>query len=653
MINKLNISLFLLLLFVGSVSSQNVDFFKRNFPNDRNGLNNAVNNIYDGDDYYADDFYVKALKYYQKANDFNPNCAILNYKIGNCYLFSIEKSNAEKYFTKAFELNPNVSPDILYKLGMANQLTYNFTKAIEYYNKYKFIVKSDDKLKKIINKKITECNNGIELIKNPIKGNIYPIDNINTEYPEYGALINADESKLFFTSRRKGTTGNQVDPYDLRYYEDIYEISKVKNEWGSVVNVGPPLNSNTHDAVVGISLDGQILFTYKNTKSSIGNLFISYLDSDKWTAPVELPKPINSKYQESSACLSPDGNILYFVSNRPGGLGGKDIYYSKKVNDTWSEPINLKVLNSEYDEDGLYIHPNGKTIYFSSKNDKSMGGFDIFISEQNEKGEWQEPKNIGYPINSPDDDLYFVMSADAKHGYFTSNKAGGKGDKDIYMIDFSDFESIQKDNYLTLVKGKVLDSISNKPIFAEIEIVDNDKGKLISKFTSNSLTGDYMISLPSGKNYGISISAENHLFYSDNFTLTESKEYKEKVKNIYLLPMQKGSKAILKNIFFAYASDSLYPESYSELDRVVKLLKKYPKTNIEISGHTDNQSSLKTNKKLSKNRAKSVYDYILSKGIKSKRLTYKGYAFFYPIASNDTEEGRKQNRRVEIKIIKN
>ncbi len=653
MVNK--ITLLLLFLSIYSLSySQNIDFLKKNFPNNKDGLNKAVDNIFDGDDFYTDGFYAKALKFYKKANDFNPNCAILNYKIGVCYLNSTNKAKAQKYFLKAYKLKPFVTNDILFKLAQSYQLTYKFDKAIEYYKKYlnNLIAKDISKQTIIVNKKIDECNTGKLLVKNPVKGKIINLKNINSKYAEYGAIINADESKIFFTSRRKGTTGNEVDPFDLKYYEDVYVATKNNNEWQEPLNIDKPLNTNKHDAVAGISEDAQTLFLYRNTKSSVGNIFISYLQGDKWSEPKEMPEPINSKYQESSACLSPDRNTLYFVSNRKGGLGGKDIYYSVKKDNKWSEPVNIKILNTKYDEDGLFIHPNGKTLYFSSKGHNTMGGFDIFMSEKNDKGEWSKPKNIGYPINTPDDDLYFVMSADAKHGYFTSNKDGGKGDKDIYLIDFTNSKSLQQNNYLTLLKGTITDAKTKKPIKAYIEITDNKKNKIISKLYSNEQSGEFMISLPAGKNYGISISADNYLFYSDNFTLPDSSRYKEITKNIDLLAMEKGAKTILKNIFFDYASDSLRKESYAELNRVVDLLKKYPKTKIEISGHTDNKSSLKTNKELSKARAKRIYDYLISKGIKSKRLTYKGYAFFYPIASNDTEDGRKQNRRVEIKILR-
>ncbi len=627
--------------------SQNIDFYKKNFPDKLNELNKAVDNIFHGDEFYTDNFYAKALKYYLQANDFNPNSAILNYKIGNCYLNSDYKDKAKPFFEKAYKLKNNITPDIEFKLGQVNQLTYNFAKAINYYKKYlkSLSGKNTDKRKQIIVKKITECKNGILLIKNPVKGKIKLVEGINTEYAECRAFINADESKIFFTSRRK-TLDKKVNPYNLQYYSDIYVSKKNdKGKWQSPKNI-KNINTKRDDIVAGVLADGNTLFLSRSKTTSTGNIFVSYLQDTVWSKPQEMPNPISSKFKESSVCLSPDGNILYFVSNRPKGVGGKDIYYCKKEGNKWGKPKNLKALNTKYDEDALFMHPNGKTLYFSSKGYNTMGGYDIFVSHKNENGEWSAPKNMGYPINTPDNDLYFAMSADAKHGYFTINK---NGNKDIYMIDFSGLKkTLQNNNNLTILTGIVKDINTKENLDVNIEITDNDKNEIISKFILSKNTDKYLVSLPAGKNYGFYISAENYLFYSDNFNLKKSQGYNKINKDIYLRPIKKDEKIILRNTFFNNTGDTLYSSSYTELDRLASMLKKYPKIKIEILVSSNNDKLLKASKKISKQMAKHIYLYLTAKGIKSRRLRYKGNT----IAANNINESQDLKPQIEIKILK-
>jgi outer membrane protein OmpA-like peptidoglycan-associated protein len=280
-----------------------------------------------------------------------------------------------------------------------------------------------------------------------------------------------------------------------------------------------------------------------------------------------------------------------------------------------------------------------------------MGGYDVFYSVIQPDGTCSEPKNMGYPINTPDDDLYFTMSGSGLHGYFSSVRPEGKGDKDIYLIDFTETISPMNIASVTLIKGEVRDSTTGQPIEAEIEITDNVKNELVAIFTSNSVTGEYLISLPSGKNYGITLKAKDCLFHSENFDIPESAAFSEVTMNVVLNKINVGSRVVLRNIFFNYASDVIRGESFSELERMYLLLKENPNMRIEISGHTDNQSSMETNMKLSTARAKAVVEYLVNKGIDPKQMESKGYAYTQPIASNDTEEGKKQNRRVEYKIL--
>ncbi|MFN5786021.1 MAG: OmpA family protein, partial [Flavobacteriia bacterium] len=387
------------------------------------------------------------------------------------------------------------------------------------------------------------------------------------------------------------------------------------------------------------------------------------------------------KYHESSACYSPDGNALYFVTDKPGGLGDRDIYVSyKDAKGKWGEAINLgPVINTKYGEEAVYIHPDGKTLYFSSQGHQTMGGFDIFKSVYNDSLKiWSKPENIGFPVNTPDDDVFLVVSASGKRGYYTSFNPNGFGEKDLYMITFLGPEKPMaqrnednliasqaapvketvvapvmeiKEAQLTILKGVITDALTTKPLEATIEIIDNQANQVIASFTSNSSTGKYLVSLPAGKNYGIAVKKEGYLFHSENFDIPNTAAFQQVEKDVELKKVAVGSKIILKNIFFDFDKATLRPESTNELQRLTKLLHDVPTLKIEISGHTDSKGANEYNLKLSDNRAKAVVDYLIKAGISSNRLVYKGYGEEQPISTNETDEGRQLNRRTEFKIL--
>jgi len=646
-----NIILGLLLILISNfIIAQNIEFEKENFT-DIDAFNDANDNFIDGNDYFKDRDYYNALSLFIKANDFNPNNAELNFKIGVSYLYSSQKNKALSFIEKSYALDPLYSSQYSFQKGRTYQYLLQFDNAISEYNKY---LEKDisSKQKKITEKKIQECKIGKELVSNPIKGIVHNIEAVNSEFADYSPMITADESIIIFTSRRAETTGGQKDPFDLQYYEDIYISKRIEGTWSEPEKIKGYLNTGKHDSNVGLSLDGQILYIYRSNRNN-GDVYECKLEGDTWISPKALPEPINSKYVETSISLSPNGNILYFVSNRPKGLGGKDIYSSTKdENGKWGEAINLgENINTEFDEDGVFIHPNGKTLYFSSKGHNTMGDYDIFKSELNSEGVWQKPVNVGYPINSPEDDIFFFLNASGDKGYFSSVKEDGLGSKDIYYIDFNEEDKAKVESKLALVKGVIIDSKTKDPIEANIEIVDNKSQEIIANFKSNSKTGDYMVSLPFGFDYALTVEKNGYLFYSINFNLTDSSKYQEIELEIGLPDTCVNSIAVLRNIFFDYGKTTLKSESKHELDKVYDLLMKYPTMRMEISGHTDNVSSLKFNQRLSENRAKSVAKYFVKKGISKERLVSKGYAFSKPIADNDTKKGRKQNRRVEFIVL--
>ncbi len=534
-----------------------------------------------------------------------------------------------------------------------------------------------------MNDRIEECRTGKKLSQDPERVWIDNLgDSINTKYPEYGVVINANSSLLLFTSRRPSTLGGEKDERIGEYFEDIYFSRRIPGKgWTGAKNLGEPVNTDEHDATVCISSDGRKMMVYRGDQ----DLYESYLRDGNWTEPDDntTKKHVNSDLKENSAWYSYNGERLYFVSTRkePDNEGGRDIFVSdwNADKERWGPVRNLgPTVNTPHHEDGVFLHPDGKTMYFSSQGHKGIGGFDIFRTEKKNDTTWTAPENIGYPINTPDDDVFFVVGASGRYAYFSSIRKEGYGEKDIYRITFLGPEKkpilqsednlvasitrpvkekvtepkvkVRQSN-LTLLKGKIRDSESKEPLKANLEIVDNDKNEVVSRTESKKGSGKYLVSLPAGKNYGIAVKKDGYLFHSEHFNIPDTAAYQEYQKNIDLMRIEVGNKVILKNIFFDTDEYTLRDASIPELQRLIRLLEENADIRIEISGHTDNRGSEAYNKKLSKNRAKAVVEYLTEHGVDEERLTYKGYGESQPIATNKTEEGRQKNRRTEFKIV--
>ena len=705
-----------LILFSATFSfSQNVEFEKANFADKKDLLKDAKNNLEDGLDAFklgkqeydfvlegyvgknkcypvsrrdyqrAGDIYFKqAQPFLVKAQDFNPNNAELNYMLGVInFNLNPQSDAATKFLEKAISLNGKIPADASYFLGWAYQFQLKWDDAIKYYQFQLKVLDADAKENAFaiedVTKKINECKIGKIETANPQRVFVDNLGStINSSYPEYSAFISADESMMVLTARRENSTGGKIDEGDSWPFEDLYQSFKVNGKWTPAQNFGPIVNSEEHDASSGLSSDGTTMFIFKYKEKDGGDIYTSNLVGSTWTKPEHLNKNINSKSHESSVSLSYDAKRLYFISDREGNLGGGDIYYSDKdIKNEWGPAVNLgPSLNTKYGEEGVFIHPDGKTIYFSSKGHKTMGGYDVFKSVF-ENGIWSEPINLGYPINGPDDDVFFVISGSGSHGYFASSKQGGFGDKDIYKITFLGLEKppivMNEDNLLasvaapvsefkaekilnsgpkmTILKGVISDAKTNVPLEATLELIDNTLNEVIATFKSNSTTGKYLVSLPSGKNYGIAVKKDGYLFHSENFDLKASEVFQEVEINVALKQIDVGQSIVLKNIFFDFDKATIRMESANELDRLIKLLTDNPTLKIELGSHTDNKGSDEYNQKLSQSRSQSVVTYLIGKGILTDRLVAKGYGETIAVATNDTEEGRQENRRTDFKIL--
>jgi flagellar motor protein MotB len=477
---------------------------------------------------------------------------------------------------------------------------------------------------------------------------------LNTPFNDYAPVISADGATMMFTSNRPSTERELAKGKAGR--ENIYEVimDPRKKKWGAPELLGPSVNApGRNNSAIALSPDGQRMLVYRDNNDGNGNIFESVLNGTEWSELVEFPEPINSEEHESSACYSPDGRTIYFVSDRKDGVGGKDIWLvTRNDEDRWSGLKNLgPVINTAEDEQGVFMHADGRTLYFSSKGHAGSGGHDLFVAKLDEQG-WSAPKNLNAPLNTPGDDLYIVFLADGKTAYMSSERAGGMGEKDLYEVKFAPLPGRKaQDPLLTVLKGQVLDEETKQPVEGDIEITDNSTNASLSKQRSNSSTGNFLLSLPSGKNYGISVSAPGYLFHSENFDLKDTAGYKEVVMVIELKKVKVGSTIVLNNVFYDFDKATLRSESFSELDALVRLLKANAKLRIELGSHTDDKGADEYNLKLSDARAASVVAYLVGKGIAQERLMAKGYGESAPVATNETEEGRQQNRRTEFKVL--
>lgn len=495
-------------------------------------------------------------------------------------------------------------------------------------------------------KRIETAKFRIKAIENPVP--FKPVNlgpNVNTSGYEFVNYITPDRRKLYFT--RRMTSGSRRDE-QFFYCENINDSA-----WSPAVDIGPPINSELDEGAMTVSPDGQnLFFSGCNNIDGFGScdLYVSQLEGDNWGIPVNLGPVVNTPGWESQPSFSSDGRTLYFVSNRPGGKGSSDIWITKRaLNGEWSEPYNAgDSINTKEAERGPFIHPDAKTLYFSSKGHTGMGQGDIFYSKLT-NGVWSKPVNLGYPINSEEDEVTMIVDNDGRYAYYSSAKEKGFGLQDIYQFELPATVRPKRVSYM---KGIVYDSITKKPLKADIRLLQLVTGDTVIFSSSNSSDGSYLLVIPAGENYALNVQREGYLFYSAHFEMKEETNYINPFrKDIPLKPLGIGESIVLRNIFFDTDSFNLLPESTVELDYLIQLLKKNKGMRIEIRGHTDNVGTEEYNLVLSEKRARSVYNFLIKSGIDSQRLRYKGFGATVPVATNTTPNGRSLNRRTEMVVI--
>ena len=481
--------------------------------------------------------------------------------------------------------------------------------------------------------------------KHPSKDYVFaPInlgEGINTKDLEYFPSLTIDGSKMIFTRRIAGD-------------EDFYESNFINGKWSDAKPLGGKVNTNLNEGAQNISQDGQLLiFTGCNYPEGEGScdLYFSVKTNTGWSEPQNLGPVVNTDFWESSPSLSPDKRDLYFASSQAGGFGGRDIWVSHRLpTGKWSRPENLgEAVNTAGDESCPFMHADNETLYFNSNGHPGYGMTDLFLSKKVNDSSWVVAENLGYPVNTIDDQGSLIVAADGKTAYYASDGTDTKGGLDMYSFQLREDIRPLKTWW---VKGKVFDKKTTEGLPSAVELTEIKSGNLISKIQTDE-DGNYLVTLPVGKDYAFNVNRKGYLFYSDNFSLAKNNPDSVFIVNIPLQPIEKGATIVLKNIFFETGKFELQNESKSELNKLVTLLNDNPNLKIQIDGHTDNVGQEKDNLLLSTNRAKAVVGYLLNKSINVQRLTYKGFGSSKAVANNATEQGKALNRRTALSIISN
>lgn len=596
---------------------------------------------------------AQAAEWFTNATKEDPSFIEAWYLLGDVNADLKRYKEASEAYKKGLELSPDGFPRLYFVVGNIEKQRGEFEEAITFFEKYLKIKQKDTSLYKDTRNQILMCRNAAVIKNNPVPFN--PVNlgtNINTPEAEYQPSLTADELTLVITRLVRAVPGSCPTPGGK--VEDFYVSQKKPAGWGMAENMGPPLNTACNEGAQCISADGRYMFFAAcERRDGLGrcDIYWSKREGSGWSIPQNLGAPVNTQHWESQPSFSVDGKTLYYISNMPGGYGKSDIWKTELQPDgTWSKPVNLGPnVNTAGDENSPFIHPDDQTLYFASSKHTGLGGLDLFFARKNPDGSFGKATNLGYPINTTGDERSLIVSANGEHAYFASNNLeGGFGDYDIYTFDLYKDARPQA---VTYMKGLVTDKNTRIPLNARFELIDLESGKTIVSSFSDAATGEFLVCIPTNRNYALNVSKDGYLFSSENFSLKGTNSNKEPFrKNVELVPIEKDAPVVLKNVFFATASSALESASFVELDKLVAFLDKNPKISIQISGHTDNVGGKEYNQKLSESRAKSVFDYLTSKKINAARLSYKGFGDTKPIKPNDTEEGRAENRRTEFVV---
>jgi outer membrane protein OmpA-like peptidoglycan-associated protein len=588
--------------------------------------------------------YPESIEPLKKALERDQNFIEAWQALGLCYSKINEVEEAIRCYEKPIEIDKTSRrvPRSYFALADLYFITENYQNALDYAYLYKEVRQNDTKNARTLETIIQNSIYVLEATKNPLPYNIQPLSGkANYFKQQYFPVLTVDQKSLFFTGRTRD--------------ENIY-ISRLdeNGEWGMPSHISNNVNTPMNEGACTISADGRMLiFTSCQGRKGFGScdLYVTYKSGNDWSVPENLGVEVNTSSWDVQPTLSADGRTLYFVSDRPGGKGGKDIWKTyKDKKDLWVSPVNLgATINTPYDEISPFIHVNGESLYFSSKGHAGMGGYDIFMSELSEK-KWSAPRNMGYPLNDHHDQVSLYITSDGLKGYYTIERHEGSWTSMLHSFDVPEEFRIKKRSVFTA--GHVKDKETGNFLDADIKLYDQSNSELISKLKSDVITGEYTVVLTEGNEYGLYVERKGYLFADFSIKIDKIEDFDKGELEVELQPIKEGASMILHNLYFEFDSYELKKESYSELETVFEFLKANRNITIEIQGYTDSKGEKSYNLDLSKNRAEAVYNYLIGRKVPRGMLSFKGYGASNFIISNDTAENQAKNRRIEFKVGK-
>lgn len=592
-----------------------------------------------------------AQGYFEKALRADPKFIDAKLALADNYSELRDFFKAETHFEAAIALDSNYAPAAFLLLAKTEWQLDKFDECAAHIHSYLRSQPKNERSKRAAEQLLASAQFAANAVKNPVAFNPQPVgDSINTKWNEYFPSLTADGEVLIFTRR------------DLENDENFYRSESNKGIWSRPEPL-TGVNTPDNEGAQAISPDGSwLIFTGCNRmgdgSQGACDLYWSQLRKNGWTKPVPFSSIINSPDWDAQPTIGADNKTVIFTSNRPGTRGSMDLWQTVRGADgKWGKPENLgPKINTPGKDHTPFLHPDGQTLFFASDSLPGMGGSDIFFSRRQPDGAWGTPQNLGYPINTKGEEGMLVVSLDGRTAYFASDRPGGRGGLDIYTFELPEFARPQP---VTYAKAQVTDATTGYPITAKVEFTDLKSGKVFVSATTKS-DGTFLVCLPAGKEYALNVNKDKYLFFSENFNLEGNASLEKPfLLNIELQPIGtddatvKASKpVVLRNVFFETGSAALRPESLGELDRLAQLLLEASELKIQINGHTDNVGDEVSNQKLSEQRARSVWEYLRTKGIAETRLLFKGFGESRPLEPNDTPEGRARNRRTEFEVWK-
>ncbi|MFD2512539.1 OmpA family protein [Pontibacter locisalis] len=612
---------------------------------------------------------AKAEKLYHKANDYarardfdraldalaeavkrDPNFAEAYLRAANLFKMMGNKSASFGNLKKGLELMPFNPAYANYYFDLADlymgEGEYEAAKS-----NFELYLKANPKNAKLVDwarNQIKTADYALEAIKNPV--NFDPVQmsgTINKFGLQYFPYTTADQRHFIYTAR----IGTRPD-----HDENIFLTEMKGGEWTVPVSISDNINTAANEGAATISGDGKTLvFTSCNRPDGIGDcdLYISFRTGDEWSKPKNMGTAVNSKAWDSQPSLSADGRTIYFSSNRGGGVGKEDLWVThQQDNGNWTKPLNMgKTINTTGRDMAPSVHMSGSTLYFVSDGRLGLGGLDVYKSVLDNNSRWSEPQNLGYPLNTSADEGSLFITPDNETGYYSRQVTTDAGTPSIQLFRFKVPKEARSRDNSTYAQGRVYDAVTKKPIAAQVQLYNVQADSLVQQVNSDKVSGEYTVVLTEGKPYALYVGAPGYMMNSLRFDYTSPKNLSPVALDVYLEPIKAGVAVVLNNLFFDTGKYELEKESKTELNKLIKFMQQNEKVKIEIAGHTDDVGADKDNQVLSEKRAKSVVDYLGSHGISKDRIRYKGYGETKPVKPNTSDENRQFNRRIEMKVL--